>query len=429
MVGTLRPLMSREAYLVSVPSANALIMIDTSANLQRLKTLISEVDLPVSKQLSGIEVYDVQNTNAADLAKTLQALLAEGKKAQTAREKIFVTAYPPTNSLLISAPPEDMKEIMRIVGEMDTYRPQVLVEAAIVEMTLTKTQTLGVEWLTGGSVKGTQVIGGSIIGTDPTSGAALVPLVSGLSQSLQSATTATTTTTTTGITTALGALKSGLNIGVLGQTITFDGVQFANIQAFVQALAVDQKANILSTPQLLTVNNEEAEVLVGSNIPYTTSVRLDSAGNPITNFDYRDIGVHLKVKPYINKDDLVYLNIFAEVTTVQSTTAQVGSGVQTAPTTNKRSTKTAVAVRDNQTIVISGIIEDNRQDTNQGIPLLRSIPIIGSLFGYSAKSDTRTNLLVFLTPKIVYDAKTLQRISDELKSRQEKLLGSQGKSK
>jgi general secretion pathway protein D len=177
------------------------------------------------------------------------------------------------------------------------------------------------------------------------------------------------------------------------------------------------------------VNNEEAEVLVGSNIPYTTSVRLDSAGNPITNFDYRDIGVHLKVKPYINKDDLVYLNIFAEVTTVQSTTAQVGSGVQTAPTTNKRSTKTAVAVRDNQTIVISGIIEDNRQDTNQGIPLLRSIPIIGSLFGYSAKSDTRTNLLVFLTPKIVYDAKTLQRISDELKSRQEKLLGSQGKSK
>ncbi|MGD0662139.1 MAG: secretin N-terminal domain-containing protein [Syntrophorhabdales bacterium] len=429
MVGTLRPLMSRDAYLVSVPSANALIMIDTSANLQRLKTLISEVDLPVSKQLSGIEVYDVQNTNAADLAKTLQALLAEGKKAQTAREKIFVTAYPPTNSLLISAPPEDMKEIMRIVGEIDTYRPQVLVEAAIVEMTLTKTQTLGVEWLTGGSVKGTQVIGGSIIGTDPTSGAALVPLVSGLSQSLQSATTTTTTATTTGITTALGALKSGLNIGVLGQTITFDGVQFANVQAFVQALAVDQKANILSTPQLLTVNNEEAEVLVGSNIPYTTSVRLDSAGNPITNFDYRDVGVHLRVKPYINKDDLVYLNIFAEVTTVQSTTAQVGSGMQTAPTTNKRSTKTAVEVRDNQTIVISGIIEDNRQDTNQGIPLLRSIPIIGSLFGYSAKSETRTNLLVFLTPKIVYDAKTLQKISDELKSRQEKLLGSQGRSK
>jgi general secretion pathway protein D len=427
VVGILRPLMSRDAYLVSVPSANALIMIDTAANLQRLKTLISEVDVPVSKQLSGIEIYNVQHTSAADLAKALQALLAEGKKAQTAKEKIFVTSYPATNSLLISAPPEDMKEIRRIIEEIDTYRPQVLVEAAIVELTLTKTQTIGVEWLTGGNKNGTQIFGGNIIGTDPTSGAALVPLVSGLSQALQSSTTTTATTTTTGITTALGALKSGLNIGVLGQTITMDGVQFANVQAFIQALAVDQKANILSTPQLLTLNNEEAEVLVGSNIPYTTSVRLDSAGNPITNFDYRDVGVHLKVKPYINKDGLVYLNIFAEVTTVQSTTAQVGSGVQTAPTTNKRSTKTTVGVRDNQTIVISGIITGNNQDTNQGIPLLRSIPILGPLFGYSAKSDTRTNLLVFLTPKIVYDAETLQKISDDLKNRQEKLLKPQGK--
>jgi len=427
VVGILRPLMSRDAYLVSVPSANALIMIDTAANLQRLKTLISEVDVPVSKQLSGIEIYNVQHTSAADLAKALQALLAEGKKAQTPKEKIFVTSYPATNSLLISAPPEDMKEIRRIIEEIDTYRPQVLVEAAIVELTLTKTQTIGVEWLTGGNKNGTQIFGGNIIGTDPTSGAALVPLVSGLSQALQSSTTTTATTTTTGITTALGALKSGLNIGVLGQTITMDGVQFANVQAFIQALAVDQKANILSTPQLLTLNNEEAEVLVGSNIPYTTSVRLDSAGNPITNFDYRDVGVHLKVKPYINKDGLVYLNIFAEVTTVQSTTAQVGSGVQTAPTTNKRSTKTTVGVRDNQTIVISGIITGNTQDTNQGIPLLRSIPILGPLFGYSAKSDTRTNLLVFLTPKIVYDAETLQKISDDLKNRQEKLLKPQGK--
>ena len=177
---------------------------------------------------------------------------------------------------------------------------------------------------------------------------------------------------------------------------------------------MDQKTNVLSTPQLLTLNNEEAEVLVGSNISYTTSVRLDSAGNPITNFDYRDVGVHLKVKPYINKDGLVYLNIFTEVTTVVTTAATVGSTVQTAPTTNKRSTKTTVGVRDNQTIVISGIIPDNTQDTGQGIPFLRSIPILGPLFGYSNKTTSRTNLLVFLTPKIVYDTETLQKISDEL---------------
>ena len=138
------------------------------------------------------------------------------------------------------------------------------------------------------------------------------------------------------------------------------------------------------------------------------------------------MGVKLKVKPYINKDGLVYLNIFTEITQVTSTLATVGSGQQTAPTTTKRSTKTTVGVRDQQTIVISGIISDTLNDTGQGVPLLRSIPIVGNLFNYSNKSDTRTNLLVFLTPKIVYDPKELQQISDEKKAQQQKLLGPQG---
>lgn len=419
MVGILRPLMSRDAYLVSVPSANSLIMIDTASNLQRLRTLITQVDLPVSRQLAGIEVYNVQHTNATDLAKALQGLLAEGKKAQAPKEKIFITAYAATNALLISAPPEDMKEIRRIIEEIDTFRPQVLVEAAIVELTLGKTQTLGVEWLMGGSKDGTRVIGGNIISTDAASGGALVPFASGL------ASTATDTTTAAG--TALSALKSGLNIGIIGQSITFGGVTFPTVQAFIQALAADNQANVLSTPQLLTMNNEEAEVLVGSNIPYTTSVRLDSSGNPITNFDYRDVGVKLKVKPYINKDGLVYLNIFTEVTTVRSTLATSGGSSQTAPTTDKRSTKTTVGIRDSQTIVISGIIQDTSQNTDQGVPLLRSIPVLGKLFGYTNKTSSKTNLLVFLTPRIVYDSEMLQKISDQMKSQQQQLLTPQGK--
>ena len=413
MVGILRPLMSRDAYLVSVPTANSLIMIDTAANLQRLKDLITQVDVPVSRQLSGIEVYNVQHTSAADLAKALQALLAEGKKAATPKEKIFVTSYAASNSLLISAPPEDMKEIRRIVDEIDTFRPQVLVEAAIIEMSVSKTQTLGVEWLVGGAYQGNKVVGGNIISTDATTGGALVPLAAGIASNTPA--------------TALGALKSGLNIGVVGQSISIGGISFPSVQSFVQALAADNKTNVLSTPQLLTLNNEEAEVLVGSNIPYTTSTRLDSAGNPITNFDYRDVGVKLKVKPYINKDGLVYLNIFTEITAVTSTLATVGAGQQPAPTTTKRSTKTTVGVRDSQTIVISGLIQDTGSDTEQGIPLLRSIPILGNLFNYSNKNNARTNLLVFLTPKIIYDPKILQQISDEKKAQQQKLLESQGK--
>ena len=408
MVGVLRPLMSRDAYLVSVASANSLILIDTSANLQRLRTVIEEVDIPVSRQLSGIEVYNVQHTNAADLAKSLQALLAEGKKAATPREKVFITAYAPSNSLLISAPPEDIREIRRIVDEIDTYKPQVLVEAAIIELSLQKTQTLGVEWVVGGAANGSKIIGGNIISTSAATGGALVPLAAGIAANQPA--------------TALGALKSGLNIGVVGQTINFGGISFPSVQSFVQALAADVKTNVLATPQLLTLNNEEAEVLIGSNVPYTTSVRLDSAGNPITNFDYRDVGVKLKVKPYINKDGLVYLNIFTEVTQITSTLATVGSGQQPAPTTTKRSTKTTVGVRDAQTIVISGIIQDTLSDTEQGVPLLSSIPILGRLFQYSAKSDQKVNLLVFLTPRIIYDAKTLTKISEEKKALQQKLL-------
>jgi general secretion pathway protein D len=204
-------------------------------------------------------------------------------------------------------------------------------------------------------------------------------------------------------------------------------MSFPSIQSFVQAVASDARTNVLSTPQLLTLNNEEAEMLVGSNIPYTTSTRLDSAGNPINNFDYRDVGVKLKVKPYINKDGLVYLNIFTEITQVTSTLATVGTGQQPAPTTTKRSVKTTVGVTDSQTIVISGIISDTLNDNQQGVPLLRSIPILGNLlFNYSNKSDNKTNLLVFLTPKIIYDPKTLQKISDEKKAQQEKLLTPQG---
>ncbi len=168
MVGILRPLMARDAYLVSVPSANSLIMIDTESNLQRLKRLIADLDIPISKQLSSIEVYNVQNTTAADLAKTLQALLAEGKKAATPKEKIFVTSYAPTNSLLVSAPPEDLKDIKRIIEGIDSVRPQVLVEAAIVEVSVNKAGSLGVDWIAGAvSDGGRGAIGGNLNPSSP----------------------------------------------------------------------------------------------------------------------------------------------------------------------------------------------------------------------------------------------------------------------
>jgi general secretion pathway protein D len=406
MVGILRPLMARDAYLVSVPSTNSLIMIDTGSNLQRLKRLVAELDIPVSKQLSSIEVYNVQHTTAADLAKTLQALLAEGKKAATPKDKIFITSYAPTNSLLVSAPAEDMKDIKRIIEGIDTIRPQVLVEAAIIEVSLIKTGSLGVDWVTGVlSDNGRGAVGGIF---NP--GAPIAAIAGSLAQGNTAAAVA-----------AVSNL-SGFNVGVLGGNITYNGKTFPSIGAFVRAIATEANVNILSTPQILTMNNEEAEIVVGENRPYLTSSRLDSAGNPINTFDYRDVGIKLKVKPYINKDGLVYLTLYQEVTKVTEATVGSGSSTQPAPTTLKRSTKTTVGVKDSQTIVISGLIRDDSERTSQGFPFLSSIPILGALFGVQNKTIDKTNLLVFITPRIIYSAEKIEEISQRMKAEQEKLI-------
>jgi general secretion pathway protein D len=381
-------------------------MIDASANLQRLKKLVAELDIPVSKQLSSINVYNVQHTTAADLAKTLQALLAEGKKAATPKEKIFITSYAPTNSLLVSAPPEDMKDIRRIIEEIDTLRPQVLVEAAIMEVSMTKGASLGVEWI-GGVKTGTDkgLIGGNI---NPSS--ALL----GLTGAIAAGDTAAAATAASSL--------LGFSIGVIGGTITWNGKTYPSLAAFVRAVASEDNVNILSTPQILTMNNEEAEIVVGENRPYITSSRLDSAGNPINSFDYRDVGVKLKVKPYINKDGLVYLTLYQEVTKVTEATVGSGTAQQPAPTTLKRSTKTTVGVKDSQTIVISGLIKDDSEGRRQGIPFLSAIPGLGFLFGTQSRAVEKTNLLVFITPRIIYSSEKIEEISRQMKTEQQKLI-------
>ena len=305
-----------------------------------------------------------------------------------------------------------MKEIRRIVEEIDTVQAPGTRRSghrrAVCQQSVRRWAWNGSR---GAPRTGPGLLGGSLIGTDPTSGRRALPLASGLASA-----TATTTTTTSGTAaSALGALKSGLNIGVIGQSITFGGVTFPNVQAFIQALATDNKANILSTPQLLTLNNEEAEVIVGSNIPYTTSVRLDSSGNPITNFDYRDVGVHLKGKA-IHQQGWARLPQHIH----RGDHGRVDGGNCGVDDANRADHQQEVHQDDRRG---EGQSDDRHQrhhtgqyaGSRQGIPLLRSIPVIGQLFGYYSKSFTRTNLLVFLTPRIIYDAETLQKISDKLK--------------
>jgi general secretion pathway protein D len=413
MVGVLRPLLSRDAYLVSIVATNSLIMTDTASNVQRITNILHDTDIPLSKQLSNIKIYQVQHTVAVDLAKVLQQLLAEGKRAQTPKDKIFVTAYPASNSLLISAPAEDMKEVERIVGEIDVLRPQVLVEAAIIEVTASRGLDIGVEWLVGTQfTRDTGAAGGFL-----QQGGPLTTIAGGIAAS----------TATNDPTKAISAVQSlgGFNVGVVGPSITLNGVQYPGLGAFIRALRTASNVNILSTPQILTLNNEEAEVKIGSNVPYTTSTRVDTAGLPINSFDYRDVGVTLKVKPSINRDGFVYLNIQQEVTQVTKDVVSTSSTTQIpAPTTLKRSTKTTVGVRDSETVVISGLIQDNLNSTSQGVPFLSSIPIIGSFFGAKSKTTDKTNLLVFLTPRIIYNSQQIVDISKIKKDEQDRAIKS-----
>ncbi|MEI6153044.1 MAG: secretin N-terminal domain-containing protein, partial [Deltaproteobacteria bacterium] len=362
--------------------------------------------------------YNVQHTVAADLAKILQTLLAEGKKATTPKEKIFITAYPATNSLLISAPPEDMKEIERIISEVDTLRPQVLVEAAIIEVTTARGEELGVEWLTGAGLGDGG--GGAVAGGVTQKGGNLVSTAAGIVAGVATGGAAGATM----VATAAGNIPSGLNIGVFGGSITYGGQSYPALGAFIHALSTKDNINIISHPQLLTMNNEEAEITVGTNIPSTTSTRVDTAGNPINSYDYRDVGVKLKIKPTINKDGFVYLNIQQEVTKVVSAIVSTGATSQIpAPTTYKRATKTIVGVRDSQTIVISGLISDDTTESDSGVPFLSNIPVLGYLFGTKTKKYDKTNLLVFITPRIIYSPQQIEQISKEKKQQQDILLG------
>ncbi|MBA4419116.1 MAG: type II secretion system protein GspD, partial [Syntrophus sp. (in: bacteria)] len=303
----------------------------------------------------------------------------------------------------------------RIIAEIDTLRPQVLVEAAIIEVSTAKGQDFGVEWLGGLSLGGDK----AIIGGLTQQGGNLMTTAAGIIAGVATGGAAGATA----VATAVGKIPSGLNVGILGSSITYAGQTYPSLGGFLHALSAMDNVNILSHPQLLTMNNEEAEIHVGSNIPYTTSTRVDTAGLPINSYDYRDVGVKLKIKPTINKDGFVHLNIQQEVTKVQQAIVSTGATSQIpAPTTLKRSTKTTVGVRDSHTVVISGLISDDSTSSDSGIPILSSIPVLGYLFGYKKKTYEKTNLLVFITPRIIYNPQQIEEISKNKKAQQDILL-------
>ncbi|MFK7993769.1 MAG: type II secretion system secretin GspD [Granulosicoccus sp.] len=304
------------------------------------------------------------------------------------RPNVDIQADEDTNALIITAPPDEMRSILAVIEQLDIRRAQVLVEAIIAELSTTNSSQLGVNF--------------AVDGTDSNRPAAYTNL-GGATQSLVGTIASEGASLNNGLSLALGRFGG-------------DGIDFGFL---LSAIASDTDNNILSTPTLVTMDNQEAEIVVGQNVPFVTGRQLSSSNNnPFQTIERQDIGISLKVKPQINEGDNIKMEIEQEVSDVSTTSVTGASDI----TTNKRSIKTTVLVEDGQTLVLGGLIDDQVSDTRDKVPFLGDIPLLGSLFRYRTSSKRKRNLMVFLHPTILRDPETADYYSrskyDELRSAQ-----------
>ncbi|MGO4812976.1 type II secretion system secretin GspD [Cupriavidus sp. 2MCAB6] len=310
----------------------------------------------------------------------------------------IIQADPATNSLIITASEPVYRNLRTVIEDLDARRAQVYIESMIVEVSSTQTGQLGIQWqgLINSRGSNTNVFAGTNFGTGGQNiinltgaaaainagGAAAIPAVSGLIPDL-----------------------AGLNLGLVNKAM--------GLGALLHALGADGSVNLLSTPNLITLENEEAKILIGQNIPITTGSYAQTGGaasvTPFQTFDRKDVGITLRVKPQITDGGLVKMQIYQESSSVVQGTAALTQG----PTTNVRSIETNVLVDDGQIIVLGGLIEDTYGDGVQKVPGLGDLPLIGGLFRYENKNRGKTNLLVFLRPYVMRTAGATDRLTQD----------------
>jgi general secretion pathway protein D len=312
-----------------------------------------------------------------------------------------IVADAATNSLIITAPDPVYRNLRAVIDQLDARRSQVYIEALIVELSATTGANLGIQWqgalLSQNGNNG--IIGATNFGTGNTSITDLTANAIGLGSN------------PSGLATASGLLSQGLNVGILHK---FGNV--LGLGGLLQALATSSDANILSTPNLITLDNEEARIVVGQNVPvesgsFATPTATTTAGSvsAFNTFDRRDVGIVLHVKPQITTGGILKLQLYTEDSSVDATTINNPGGV----TINTRSIQSNILADDGEIIVIGGLMQDQYTTSNSKIPLLGDIPWVGQLFRSEAKTRTKTNLMVFLRPVVVRDGATSTEIANE----------------
>ncbi|RMH44366.1 MAG: type II secretion system protein GspD [Gammaproteobacteria bacterium] len=399
-----------------------LLAADKNERLRYLQ-LIKRLDTPLENNGNTKVIY-VRYAKAKDLAKVLEGVgksieeEEKQKKASGGRRgqnsiPYSIEAHEETNSLVITAPPDLMRSFEDVIKRLDIRRAQVHVEAIIVEISEDRAKQLGVQWLFGDTGSGTAPAGIiNFSNTGPGIGAIAGAALQNRGQdngSVSITDPSTGVVTTTNNTTsgdngqALAQVLGGLRgAGIGAARIVESGLSFA---AFLNALARETGANILSTPSITTLDNQEASIVVGQEVPIITGRTLgDNNSNPFQTLDRKEVGIKLKIKPQINEGNAIQMSIEQEVSSIAgATSADV--------ITNKRSIKTSVMVDDGGMIVLGGLIDDQIQTSSEKVPLLGDIPIVGHLFSSEGTTKVKRNLMVFIRPTIVRDSNQIRQLS------------------
>lgn len=382
------------AAFVADERTNSIIMVASEDDTNRMRSLIDTLDLETPKGKEKIHVYYLEYAAAEEIVAVLKDLPKEqntktggAKEAPVVSEEVTLTADKATNSLIITADRDDYATLVEIIRQIDIPRAMVYIEALIMEVNAEKSFDLGTEWVVGDDVStnnGRQAVAGGGFTTGDDSNLKFSPTGS-----------------------LIPSLASGFSLGLFGEAVEIAGVSFPSIAAIVQAYKKDKDVNILSTPQLLTTDNQEASITVGKNIPFQTTTSTTN-NDTYNSFEYRDVGKTLKITPQINKDRMVRLNLSLEVSALESTT-------DFRPTTLKRTVETTVMVRDSSTVVIGGLIDDNFSQTEYKVPCLGDVPGLGWLFKTRAKGNEKSNLFIFITPRVIQNPEEASTIYDSKK--------------
>ena len=383
---------------------NSLLVLSSRQQLADIRGLVRKLDIQVRGE-GRIQVYYLRHADAEELSETLNSLVGSGGGGGSSRSSslpgsasnnqsirsavtplddgITVTADPATNALVIKASKEGYETLKQVIEKLDVSRPQVLVEALIVEVDVTDDLSLGFD------------IAYRMVNGDTDllfqTGNAIVP-GSGLAAAALS-----------------NAFENPADAFTPGAVATSNGGSFG---IGMQALASDKAVNIVSAPHILTSDNEEAEIIIGDNIPIVTGRTEAATGGPslsqAVNVERQDVGVTLRVTPQISEGDTLRLNIYQEITEVSPNPA-TGDPDEVGVALSNRKIENTVVVNDGETVAIGGLIDESYTETERGVPFLRDIPYLGWLFKTKTESLRKTNLLIFLTPHIIRNADDLER--------------------